>query len=124
LPVAGGSIFAADIHEARHQSMRSPQVWHGGGSRRRWRSTACFSGWPVWNVGGDGGDGRRRAANDGGGDVQRTTPGTSGSVGEHRDGRRVAAVDDDGGSGGGGQGVGIIIILWLEMCGRRALRQV
>jgi hypothetical protein len=56
-------------------------------------------------------------------DVQRTTPGTSGSVGERRDGRRVAAVDDDGGSGGGGQGVGIIIILWLEMCGRRALRQ-
>jgi hypothetical protein len=28
---------------------------------------------------GVGGDGRRRAANDGGGDVQRTTPGTSGS---------------------------------------------
>jgi hypothetical protein len=40
----------------------------------------------------------------------------------------VAAVDDDGGSGGGGgggggQGVGIIITLLLEMCGRRALRQ-
>jgi hypothetical protein len=51
--------------------------------------------------------------NDGGGDVQRTTPGTSGSVGERRDGRRVAAVDDDGSSGGGGRGGGIILILWL-----------
>jgi hypothetical protein len=52
-------------------------------------------------------------ANDGGGDVQRTTPGTSGIVGERRDGRRKAAVDDDGGSGGGGLGVGIIISIWL-----------
>ncbi len=59
-------------------------------------------------VGGDG-----CAANDGGGDVQRTTPGTSRSVGERRDGRRVAAVDNDGGSGGGYRGGGIILILWL-----------
>ena len=64
-----------------------------------WRSTACFPGWPVWEVMVD--------------DVQRTTPGTSGSVGERRDGRRVAAVNDDGGSGGGGRGGGIILILWL-----------
>ncbi len=73
---------------------------------------------------GVGGDGRLCAANDRGGDVQqmteegtcserRTTPGNSGSVGEHCDGRRVAAVDDDGGSGGSGRVVGIIIILWL-----------
>jgi len=62
---------------------------------------------------GVGGDGRRRAANDGGGDMQRTMSGTSGSIGEHRDGRRVAAVDDYGGSGGSARGVGIIIILWL-----------
>jgi hypothetical protein len=61
---------------------------------------ACFPGWPV-------------CENDGGGDVQRTTPGTSGSVGERRDGRRVVAVNDDGGSGGGGRGGGIILILWL-----------
>ncbi len=64
---------------------------------------------------GVGGDGRRRAANDGGGNVQRTTPGMSGSIGEHRDGRRKAALDDNGGSVGGGMGVGvgIIIILWV-----------
>ncbi len=36
-----------------------------------------------------------------------------GSVGEHRDGRRVVAVNDDNGSDGGGQGEGSIIILWL-----------
>jgi hypothetical protein len=45
--------------------------------------------------------------------MRRTTLGTSGSVGERRDGQRVAAVNDDGGSGGSGRGVGIIIILWL-----------
>ena len=56
---------------------------------------------------------RRRAANDGGGDVQRTTLGMSGSIGECSNGRRVAAVDDNSGSGSGGRGAGIIIILWL-----------
>jgi hypothetical protein len=45
--------------------------------------------------------------------MRRTTSGTLGSVGERRDGQRVAAVNDDGGSGGSGRGVGIIIILWL-----------
>ena len=45
--------------------------------------------------------------------MQRTTPETSGSVGERRDGQRKAAVNDDGGSGGGGLGVGIISNLWL-----------
>ena len=75
---------------------------------------------------GVGGDGRLCAANDRGGDVQqmteegtcserRTTPGNSGSVGEHCDGRRVAAVDDDSGSGNGGRGAGVIIILWLAV---------
>ena len=47
------------------------------------------------------------------GDVQRAMRGTSESIGEPRDGQRIAAVHDDGGSGGGRQGVGIIIILWL-----------
>jgi hypothetical protein len=47
--------------------------------------------------------------------VQPTTAETLGSVGEHRDGRRVATVDDNGGSGGGGRGGGIIIILWLAV---------
>jgi len=38
------------------------------------------------------------------------TPGTLGRVGECRNGRRKAAIDDNGGSGGGGGlGVGIII---------------
>ena len=32
-----------------------------------------------------GDDGRRRAVNDGGGNVQQTMVGTSGSVGEHQD---------------------------------------
>ena len=63
------------------------------------------------------GDGRRHAANDGGGDVQRTTPGTSGRVGERRDGRWKAAIDDDSG-GGSGLGVGIIIFYGLRRCGR------
>jgi hypothetical protein len=63
---------------------------------------------------GVGGDSQQCAANDGGGDVQRTTPGMLGSTGERCNGRRKAAIDDDGGSGGGGGlGVGIIIILWL-----------
>ena len=60
------------------------------------------------------GDSRQRAANDGGGNVQQTMPGMSGSIGERRDGQRVAAVDtDDGGCGCGGHGGGIILILWL-----------
>ena len=37
------------------------------------------------------------------------------SVGERWDGRRVVAVNDDGGSGGGSQGEGSIIILWLAV---------
>jgi hypothetical protein len=37
-------------------------------------------------------------------------PGTSGNVGERRDGRRVAAVNDNEGSDGGGRGGGIILI--------------
>ncbi len=55
---------------------------------------------------GVGGDSQGCAANDGGGDVQQTTPGTLGSVGYRLDGQRVAAVDDGGGSGGGGCGGG------------------
>ena len=39
---------------------------------------------------GVGGDGRRRAVNDGGGDVQRND---ARDFGERRDGRRLAAVD-------------------------------
>ena len=41
---------------------------------------------------GVGGGGRRRAVNDGGGDVQRTMPGTSGRVGErcNDSGRRLS----------------------------------
>ena len=81
----------------------------------RQRTEVVVDGVFFW-LAGVGGDGRRRAANDGGGNVQRTMPGTSGSIGEHRDGWRMAAVDDDGGSGGSGgsgRGVGIIIILWL-----------
>ena len=58
------------------------------------------------SVGGDG-----CAANNGG-NVQRTTPGTSGSVGERQDGQRVAAVDNDGGSSGGSRGGGISLNLW------------
>jgi len=38
---------------------------------------------------GVGGDGRRRAVNEGGGDVQRTTANDSEDVGEHQDGRRA-----------------------------------
>ena len=53
-----------------------------------------------------GGDSQGCAANDGGGDVQQTTPGALGSVGYRLDGQRVAAVDDGGGSGGGGCGGG------------------
>ena len=45
--------------------------------------------------------------------MRRTTSGTSGSVGERRDGQRVVAVNDDGGSGSSGRGVGINFILWL-----------
>jgi len=58
---------------------------------------------------GVGGEGRRHAVNDGGGDVQQTTPGTSGSVGEL-----------EGTAGGDCRrrrrwqpGGGIVIILWL-----------
>jgi len=47
--------------------------------------------------------------------VQQTMPGMSGSVGERRDGRQVANVDDDSGSGNGGRGAGVIIILWLAV---------
>ena len=51
------------------------------------------------------GDGRQRAVNDGGGDMQRTMPGTSGSIGEHQDGRQLEAANNDkGGSGDGGRG--------------------
>jgi hypothetical protein len=46
-------------------------------------------------------------------DVQQTTPGTLGSVGERRDGRRVAAVGNDGDDddGGGGDRGGCSIVL-------------
>ena len=57
----------------------------------------------------------RCAANYGGGDVQQTTPGTLGSVGERRDGRRKAAIGNNDGSSGGGRGGGIVIILWLAV---------
>jgi hypothetical protein len=51
-----------------------PRVWHGGGGGRRWRSTVCFSGWPVWEVTVD--------------DVQRTTE--EATCSERRRGRRGA----------------------------------
>jgi hypothetical protein len=50
---------------------------------------------------GVGGDGRRRAVNDGGGDVQRTTPETSGSVGMDGGWRLSTGGSGDGGRGGG-----------------------
>ena len=40
-------------------------------------------------------------------------PGTSGNVGERRDGRRVAAVNDNEGSDGGGRGGWDYSYLWL-----------
>ena len=61
----------------------------------------CFSGLPLWEVKLD--------------NVQGMTLGMSGSVGELRDGWRLAAVKDGGGGGGGGggRGEGSIIFLWL-----------
>ena len=63
-------------------------------------STVGFAQGVFFWLAGVGGDSQGCAANDGGGDVQRTTPGTLGSVGYHPDGRRVANVDDGGSSGG------------------------
>jgi hypothetical protein len=69
----------------------------------RHRTEVTVDGVFFW-LAGVGCDGRLRVANDRGGDVQRMTPETTGSFGEHRDGRWVAAVDDNGGRGSGGRG--------------------
>ena len=52
-------------------------------------------------------------------------PGTSGNVGERRDGRRVAAVNDNEGSDGGGRGGGGLFLFMVSgvVGGRSAQRQ-
>ena len=73
------------MEDGRRRRRQMTVVDDGCGRGRR-RGGGVF----FW-LAGVRGDGQRRAANVGGGDVQQTTPGTLGSVGERRDGRRVTA---------------------------------